>query len=83
MVLVGRAVCHGRDLAAHGQHARALVILRQVLGDAQHGGAPEAPRLVQHDALHTGLEAQQLGQRVIRAGHVHPARSGEHDVRDL
>ena len=83
VVLARGAVRDGRDLAAHCQHARALVVLRQVLGHAEDGRAAEAPGLVHHDALHAGLEAQQLGERVVGAGHVHAAGGGEHDVRDV
>ena len=77
------AVRHGRDFAAHSQNPSALVVLREVLGHPEHGCAAEAASLVHHDALHAGLQAQQLRQRVVGAGHVDAAGGGEHDVGDL
>nr|ACN25787.1 unknown [Zea mays] len=82
-VRLGRpAERHGRDLRAHHQDPRPAVVLRQVLGHAQHRAAREAPLLVHHQAVHGRAQPQRLGQLVVGARHVHPRRGAEHQVRD-
>ncbi|BAT14280.1 Os11g0530650, partial [Oryza sativa Japonica Group] len=73
---------HRRDLGAHGEDARAAVVLGEVLGDAEHRAAGEAPLLVHHEAVHVGPQAEHLGELVVGAGHVDAGGGAEDEVGD-
>ncbi|TVU25125.1 hypothetical protein EJB05_27606, partial [Eragrostis curvula] len=79
----GPAEGDGGDLGAHDEHPCAAVVLGEVLGDAEHGAAGEAALVVEHDPVHRGPQAQELGGPEVGAGHVHAGGGAEDEVGDL
>ena len=72
----------GGALARHHQHARVVVILRDVLSHAQERRAPPAPRLVHHHAPQLGREPEHVRHHEVQPRHVHHACRAHDDVRD-
>ena len=83
MRVTGTAECDGGDLAAYDQDARALVVLSQVLGNAEDGAAALASHLVEHEALDRATEAEELSERPIGTRHVDPGSGAEDKMGDL
>jgi len=71
------------DLGADDEHARAAVVLGQVPGEAQRGGAREAAVEVEHGAAHGRAEAQERDQTEVDARDVRAGVGGDDEVRDV
>lgn len=69
--------------AGDEQHARAWVVLGQVLGDTDPGRAAVAAQHVEHDAVHVAAQAQQLRNVQVPARQPDLAGGDVHQVRDL
>ncbi|WVZ49044.1 LOW QUALITY PROTEIN: hypothetical protein U9M48_000426 [Paspalum notatum var. saurae] len=74
---------HEGELGAYHQHARAAVVLGEVLGEAQGGGAGEAAVEVEHATAHGGAEAQEVDQAEVHAGDVRAGVGGDDEVGDV
>ncbi|CAN6281939.1 unnamed protein product [Urochloa humidicola] len=65
------------------EDARAAVVLGDVLGDAQRGGAAGAACHVHHGAAHGGAQAEQGRQVEVHAGHLGAGVAADDEVRDF
>ncbi|WVZ49048.1 hypothetical protein U9M48_000430 [Paspalum notatum var. saurae] len=74
---------HEGELRADHQHARAAVVLGEVLGEAERGGAREAAVEVEHAAAHGGAEAEEVDQPEVHAGDVRAGIGGDDEVGDV
>ncbi|WVZ51432.1 LOW QUALITY PROTEIN: hypothetical protein U9M48_002580 [Paspalum notatum var. saurae] len=70
VILARRAEEDEAEVGAGHQHARAGVVLGDVPGDTERGGACGAAAEVQHGALRGAAEAQERGEAQVGAGHV-------------
>ena len=83
VAFLGRSEHHDGELGADDEDARAAVVLGQVLGDAQRGGAGEAAAEVEHGSAHGGAEAQELHQPEVHTWDVRAGVGGHDEVRDV
>ncbi|WVZ49053.1 hypothetical protein U9M48_000434 [Paspalum notatum var. saurae] len=81
--ILGPSEEHEGELCADHQYARAAVILSEILGEAQRGGAREAAVEVEHAAAHGGAEAQEVDQAEVHAGDVRAGVGGDDEVGDV
>ena len=83
MRVTGTSERDSRDLAAYDQDTGTLVVLSQVLGNAEDGAAAIASDLVEHEALDRATEAEELSERPIGTRHVDPGSGAEDKMGDL